>query len=174
MRNFAIGLVVLLACAAVAQQPDAQKIVTREFGTSFTVIPGFTPLVADLDNDGTEDMVIVVTSKTPLVDEADFHYRAIDPYDGYWGYGNAHDTIRFAATDVGPTRYLAILHNWRAPREKFLVINLPFAKLTMGRVQYKKKVRTAIHAAESEGGLESDLFWDGKKYRWEPAYFNNE
>ena len=172
MRFPLFVIVLALAVSAFAQQPpDAQQIVTREFGKSFTLAPGFSPMFADIDNDGTEDLVAVVTSKTPLVDENDLHYVPIDPYDAYWGYGNPHDTIRFSGAEVGPALFIAIAHNWRAPREKFLVINLPFKKLTLSRVQLKKKAILSIHAAE-ETGLESDLFWTGKKYKWEPGYIN--
>ena len=136
------------------------------------MVPGIAPLYGDVDNDGQEDAVVVVASKTPLADEVEFHYRAIDPYDGYWGWGNARETVQFSATDAGPTRYLAVIHNWKAPKEKFLVINLPFEKIMMSRVARKKKKAIAsIHAVEA-GGLESDLYWDGKKYKWEPAYMN--
>ncbi len=171
----------LILGSALAQQPatqppaagapDAQELVTREFGKSFTVFPKFAPMFADVDNDGQEDAVIVVTSKTPLVDEVEFKYRAIDPYDAYWGWGKAHDTVQFSATNVGPVLFLAIVHNWRAPKAKFLVINLPFEKLGLSRVTLKKKPILSIHAVETTG-LESDLFWDGKKYKWEPGYIN--
>lgn len=171
MRFRLLAFVLVLACSAFAQQPDAQQIVTKEFGSSFTVVPGFPPMVGDIDHDGTEDMIIVVTSKNPLIDENEFHYHAIDPYDSFWGFGDPHDTIRFSATDSGPTRYLAILHNWRAPKAKFVVINLPFDKIGLSRVEYKKKAVMSVHTTEA-GGLESDLFWDGKKYKWEPGYVN--
>ena len=169
MRSVVIGLFLFFSCAALAQQPDAQQIVTKEFGKSFTLASGFQPMMADVDNDGTEDLIAVVTSNTPLVDENELHYRAIDPYDSYWGYGNPHDTIRFSAADVGPTLFIAIIHDWHTPKAKFLVVNLPFKKLTLSRVQFKKKAINSIHAVE-EGGLESDMFWDGKKYKWEPGY----
>lgn len=169
MRSLVVGLVFFLACTALAQQPDFQQVVTKEFGKSFTLAPGFQPMVADMDNDGAEDLVAVVTSNTPLVDENELHYRAIDPYDSYWGYGDPHDTIRFSATDVGPTLFIAIIHDWRQPKAKFLVVNLPFKKLALSRVQFKKKAINSVHAVE-EGGLESDIFWDGKKYKWEPGF----
>jgi hypothetical protein len=174
MRYVVIGLLLALSCTALAQQPDskqpdAQQIVTREFGKSFTLAAGFAPMLVDIDNDGAEDMVAVVMSNTPLVDENELHYRAVDPYDKYWGYGDPHDTIRFSATDVGPTLFIAIIHDWKAPKAKFLVVNLPFKKLTLSRVQLKKRAINSLHAVE-EGGLESDMFWDGKKYKWEPGY----
>src|SRR5512133_3676423 len=98
MRYCVLLLVVGLACSAFAQQPavqptaqpaagqlDAQELITREYGKSFTVIPAIAPVVGDLDGDGQEDAAIVVASTTPLVDEVEFKYKAIDPYDSFWG-----------------------------------------------------------------------------------------
>ena len=174
-------LILIYCLAAVGQQPaaeqagpptDAQQLITKEFGKSFTVAPSFTPLFGDVDNDGQEDAVVVVTSPTPLVDEVEFQYRAIDPYSSYWGWGNPRETVQFSATNVGPTLYIAVIHNWRAPKAKFLIINLPFQKLMLSRVALKKKKAiSSIHAVET-GGLESDVFWDGKKYKWTPSYMN--
>ena len=172
-------LVLVFCLLAVGQQPtaqeaapDTQQLITQEFGKSFTVAPGFTPLFGDVDNDGQEDAVIVVTSPTPLVDEVEFKYRAIDPYSSYWGWGNPRETVQFSATNVGPVLYIAVIHNWRAPKAKFLIINLPFQKLMLSRVaRKKKKAIPSIHAVET-AGLESDVFWDGKKYKWTPTYMN--
>ncbi len=180
MRYCILGVVLCLAIAASAQQPatqpasaapDAQQLITKEFGKSFTVAPGFTPLFGDVDNDGQEDAIVVVTSQTPLVDQVDFNYHAIDPYDSYWGWGNARETVQFSSTNAGPTLYIAVIHNWRAPKAKFLIINLPFQKLALSRVAVKKKAISSIHAVET-AGLESDVFWDGKKYKWAPSYMN--
>lgn len=175
-----LALVLCLAISAVAQQPspaastagaDAQQLITKEFGKSFRVAPAFAPLFGDIDNDGEEDAVIVVTSTTPLVDEVEYHYRAVDPYSAYWGWSNPRETVQFSATNAGPILYIAVIHNWRAPKAKFLIINLPFEKLGWSRVAFKKKAVSSIHAVET-GGLESDVFWDGKKYKWEPSYMN--
>ena len=180
MRSCIPVVVLCLAMSALAQQPpgpqppaltDAQQLITKEFGKSFTVAPGFTPLFGDVDNDGQEDAVVVVMSRTPLVDEVEYHYRAIDPYSAFWGWGNPRVTVQFSATNVGPTLYIAVIHNWRAPKAKFLIINLPFQKLGLSRVAWKKKAISSIHAVETDG-LESDVFWDGKKYKWEPASMN--
>ncbi len=174
-------LIFALCVAVFAQEPatqraapptDVQQLITKEFGKSFTVAAGFNPLFGDVDNDGQEDAVVVVTSPTPLVDEVEFKYRAIDPYSSYWGWGNPRETVQFSATNVGPILYIAVLHNWRAPKAKFLIINLPFQKLMLSRVaQKKKKAIPSIHAVETDG-LESDVFWDCKKYKWTPSYMN--
>ncbi len=171
--------VIALAAAAAQQAPapplDAQQICAHEFGEQFKLDPKFAPLTVDLDGDGQEDLVLVATSKNPLSGELDYHYRAIDPYDGYFGWGNAHDTVQFSATNVGATRYVLVVHNWRAPKEKFVIVNLPFDSLSLGRIPIKKKKTTVntIHAVEI-GGLGSDVYWDGKKYKWEPSYIAQE
>ena len=162
-----------LAVSAAQQAPapplDAQQICTKEFGEQFKLDPKFAPLTADLDGDGQEDLVLVAIAKNPLSGELDYHYRAIDPYDGYFGWGNAKDTVQFTATNGGATRYVLVVHNWRAPKAKFVIINLPFDKLSLGRMPInKKKTVNTIHAVEL-GGLGADVYWDGKKYKWEPS-----
>ncbi len=184
MRYSILGLVFCLAFAAFAQQPaaqappeqpsaptDTQQLITREFGKSFTVAPGFAALFGDVDGDGQEDAVVVVTSKSPLGDQAAFNYHVIDPYDAYFGWGHTSDTVQFSATNAGPILYIAVIHNWRAPRAKFLVINLPFKTLELSRVSLKKKSISSIHAVDVTG-LESDMFWNGKKYKWAPGAMN--
>lgn len=156
---------------ASAQSSEAQQLVTREFGKSFTVDAKFPPMYADIDADGQEDAILIVDSETPMADEVEFKYRTIDPYDAYWGWGDPKDTVRFASTATGPVRFIAIVHNWRTPKAKFLVINLPFEKIALGHTIRRKKPIVSVHTLESTG-LESDLFWDGKKYRWEPGYMN--
>ena len=170
-----IPLIVLFvagALVAAAQTPapvlDAQQLCTREFGEAFKVDPKFPPLLADLDGDGQQDLVLVAIGKKPLAGELDHHYRAIDPYDAYFGFGDPKITAQFAGANAGEERYLLVVHNWRAPKAKFVIINLPFEDLSLIRVTHKKKVITAIHVQEG-GGIDADVFWDGKKYRWTPS-----
>jgi len=164
---------VLLSAAVAEQAPpalDAQQICTKEFGDSFKLDPKFEPLITDLDGDGAEDMILVATSKNPLGGEVDYHYLAIDPYDQYFGYGNPKVTVQFTATNMTGVRYVLVMHNWRAPKAKFVIINLPFEKLATSRMSInKKKAVNTIHAVEA-GGLASDVYWNGKKYKWEPTY----
>jgi hypothetical protein len=168
-----------LAAAAAQQAPapplDAQQICAHEFGEQFKLDPKFAPLTVDLDGDGQEDLVLVATSKNPLSGELDYHYRAIDPYDGYFGWGSVKDTVQFSATNAGAARYVLVVHNWRAPKAKFVIINLPFDSLSLGRMPIKRKKTTVntIHAVEI-GGLGSDVYWDGKKYKWEPSYVGQD
>ncbi len=167
-------LSLLLAAAAAAQQApapalDAQQVCAREFGDQFKLDPKFTPLMADLDGDGQPDLVMVATAKDPLGGELDHHYRAIDPYDSYFGFGDPKVTVQFSATNATTTRYLLVVHNWQAPKAKFVILNLPFEQLSIARVTVKKKKEVnSIHAVEGDG-IGSDVYWDGKKYKWEPT-----
>lgn len=173
----------LCACLAAAQQPatqqpaadgppDAQQLVTREFGPGITAVPKAPVLFGDLDGDGQEDAVIVVTTRSPLANEAEFHYVAVDPYDAYFGFGDPKITVQFSATNATETRYVLVIHNWRAPKAKFLILNLPFQSLSLGRLKLKKNKAVACIHADEPSGLSSDVYWNGKKYKWEPSYFN--
>jgi len=181
MRYFVFVSILVVACVSAAQQPpaaaanaDFQQLVTREFGAAFTLDAKFAPIFADLDGDGVEDVVLIATGKNPLLDAVDLHYQVLDPYDAYFGYGNPRITAQFAITNVGPPLYLLVVHNWRQPRAKFVIINLPFEKLSLGRVALKKKKSIPAIRAEETGGLTADVFWDGKKYRWEPDYMSEQ
>lgn len=179
-------LVFLLAAAAVAQQApppsttaqslpalDPQQLCVREFGDNFKLDTKFAPLTVDLDGDGLEDLVMVATTKNPLAGEAEYHYRAIDPYDAYFGWGYTRDTVQFSKTNVGAVRYVLVVHNWRAPKAKFVILNLPFDTLSVARVTRGKKTVNSIHAVET-GILGANVYWNGKKYKWEPGATEDE
>lgn len=159
-----------LAQTAPAAKQDPQDFVNREFGTDFAVDTKFPAMLGDLDGDGAEDVIIVATAKNPLAGEDDFHYRAIDPYDSYFGWGDPKTTVQFSATNAGKTRYVLIAHDWKTPKAKFVVINLPFDQISLARLKLKKKTVNALHVEEL-GGLAADVYWDGKKYKWAPNAF---
>jgi hypothetical protein len=173
MRRILLAILIAAGAAFAASQqppapaPDASQLCAREFGDAFKLDPKFSPLVADLDGDSQEDLVLVATSKNPLSGEIDHHYRAIDPYDAYFGWGDTKVTVQFAATNA-VTRYVLVVHTWREPKAKFVIINLPFERLSIARVARRKKAVNSIHAEET-GGLASDVFWDGRKYKWAPS-----
>ena len=173
---FTILFAALPLPAAGAQQApsiDAHQVCAREFGDYFKLDPKFPPMTADLDNDGHPDLVLVATSRNPLAGEGDFHYRTVDPYDAYFGWGDPKVTVQFSATSATQPRYVLVVHNWQSPKAKFVIINLPFDRLTLARVARKKKAQDSIHAIET-GGLASDVYWDGHKYKWQPSYIDNE
>ncbi|HTJ85823.1 MAG TPA: hypothetical protein VL349_01075, partial [Terriglobales bacterium] len=57
-----------------------------------------------------------------------------------------------------------------APLAKFVIINLAVKSVSVKKMRVsKKKVRTAIYVEEATGDqMTSALFWDGKKYRYNP------
>ncbi len=185
LRRLALVTVLLSGFAIAQKQPAApvatirpsthaatasdKEYVSLNFGPSFTFIEKFPVMTGDMDGDGAEDAVFVLTRKdNPLGDEEEFHYKVIDPYDEYFGWGDPKVTSKFNAHDPDAVKYIAIVHNWRAatPKAKYLVINLPFEKLSITRIPVKKKMATAI-SAEDLSGITSAIYWDGKKYKWD-------
>ena len=159
--------------------------VKKQFGECFKVTPvrahsvkaqkeaspPVVVLLADLDGDGVEDIVIIARCGKPLAGETDFGYRVSDPYDGYFGYSDPRVTQTFNAHDPENDHLLLIVHGWKLPQPKgkFVIINTPFDHLELTSVTLKRKQkRTAVLATES-GVMESTLYWDGKKYRYEPG-----
>jgi len=140
--------------------------------------PNFAPMVADLNNDGVEDIVIVARCKNALIDQGENNYKVVDPMDSFYGYGNPAITTSFAPDDPKLRGVaLLVIHGagtdaWRsaAPQAKFVIINLPVKTLTTKRMKVKrKKVANAIYVEEAGADqMTSAIFWDGKKYRYEP------
>jgi hypothetical protein len=186
------GITLAAAQTAPAVPPGIAELVTKQFGSCFELATRssevqvkylhpdtkaeapFIPFVTgDVDGDGVEDAVIVATCKNPLADGVEFGYKVIDPYYSAHGVGDPKITTSFGSTDPsGSNNVLLVIHGlgpdaWRSaiPKAKFVVINLPFRTVTMGRVQRKKGTAPAIKLVEAEDNS-SVLYWDGKKYRW--------
>jgi len=189
-----IAPILLFALAAAAQQPATPKsspptgidndFIQKQFGDTCTLVPAPPPLKADLDGDGVEDIVIVARCRNPLPDQTEYNFKVIDPYNTYFGFGDPKVTTQFATED--PNRRgvsLLIIHGagpeaWRAatPKAKFLIINLPFKQLATKKMTIHKKTVMAIYAEEAhEGqGAISALYWDGKKYKYQPMGMSME
>ncbi|HEV8495121.1 MAG TPA: hypothetical protein VGR76_22770 [Candidatus Angelobacter sp.] len=182
----------LAACVAAAQSPQTSQpapapaapgpdsaqlsaLVKQQFGETFTVPAKFpTPIItADFDGDGVEDVAIVANSKDPLPDSYAFKYEVADPYHAYFGFGNPKISSTFRADPEHSHHVLVIFGNgkeaWRAatPKAKFVLINVPFDKLEVGRmlITRKKPPIFVIKALESEI-MDSAVWWDAKKKRW--------
>ena len=156
--------------------PALIELVKKQFGPTYTVVDDFSPvlLTGDLNGDSLEDAVIVGRCKNPLVDAQGFSYKVLDPHHAYFGFSDPKVTYEFNLRDPLRNRFLLVIHGagpdaWRAatPKEKFVLINVPFDHLGIGRILVKKKVLWAISAEESSV-MTSAVFWDGKKYKWEP------
>ncbi len=181
-----LSFIVLLLClslAASAQLPQTaagvdEAFVQKQFGPEFTLLPDFVPLRGDLDGDGIEDIVIPARGKSALIGEGEYHYKTIDPYSSFFGLGDPKITSGFGAEDPKYRGYvLLVIHGageeaWRsaAPKAKFVLINVPYKRVALRRVQVKrKKVVTAIYAEESGADeMNSATYFDGRKYKYEP------
>jgi len=160
----------------MAAAPDLAAMVKQQFGATFTLPAKFpTPLIiADFDGDGVEDAAIVANSTEPFPDSYAFKYKVIDPYGAYFGMGNPAMSSQFSATDPQRNHDLLIIFGsgadaWRsaAPKDKFVVINLPFDDIAVGRMLVKKNKPPifVIKARESQI-MDSAVWWDAKKKRW--------
>ena len=165
--------------AAQPAPPDLEALVKQQFGPTFSLPEKFaTPLItADFDGDGVEDAVIVVNSSEPFPDSVALKYRVIDPYNAYFGMGDPRLSASFKVNDPRYNHTLVIIFGvgpeaWHAavPKAKFVVINLPFDSIHVGRMLVKKKKPPifVIKAREAEI-MDSAVYWDGKKWKWEPG-----
>lgn len=173
------------ATASQQSPPDLAALVKKQFGSTFTLPPKFaTPMItADLDGDGVEDAVIVATSSEPFPDSFEFKYQVSDPYNAYFGMGNPTITAGFSPIDPQRNHDLLIIlgsgpEAWRAatPKAKFVIINLPFDEIAVGRMLIKKNKPPifVIKARESQI-MDSAVWWDAKKkrWKWEPGNIGN-
>jgi hypothetical protein len=174
-------------CFAVAQTPPAPSaakpdqsalaaLVKQQFGGSFTMPAEFpTPLITgDFDGDGVEDVAIVANSKEPIPDSYEFKYEVADPYGSYFGFGDPRISASFTTGDSKFNHNLLVIfgsgpEGWHSamPKAKFVIINVPFDKIELGRIILKKKTPPifVIRAVESEI-MNSNVFWDAKKKKW--------
>jgi hypothetical protein len=162
-----------------AKQPSpavTDELIHKQFGDNCSLLPGPPQFVADLDGDGTEDLVVAAKCRNPMADRDEYSFVVADPYSTFLGYGDVKVTSTFASDE--PERRglsLLIIHGdekdgWRAekPKAKFLMINMPFKSLAVKRLVMKKKTVLGVYMEETGEGehTSSVLFWDGKKYRY--------
>lgn len=154
---------------------NVQELVDKQFGSEFQVV-GSPHFDVDMNGDNINDAIIVARSKDPLLGEGEFHYKVIDPYNDFFGYGNPKVTLQFAmkADPAQDNMVLLVIHGagaegWQAPvpKAKFVLVNVPYKTLEYKRATLKKKVVTLI-IAEDIDEVHAAVYWDGKKYKWEP------
>ena len=153
------------------------EFIHQQFGDNCSLLAGPPQFVADLDDDGIDDLVVAAKCKNPMADKDEYSFVVADPYDTFLGYTDVKVTSTFASDE--PERRgitLLIIHGaekdaWRAekPKAKFLLINLPFKNLTVKRLALKKKTILGIYMEETGEGdqTSSVVYWDGKKYKYE-------
>jgi hypothetical protein len=160
------------------------KFINQQFGDSCSMEPKWAPMVADLNGDGVDDIVIVARCKNVLIDQGEKNYRVVDPMDSFFGFGNPAITTSFAPDDPKLRGVsLLVIHGagtdaWRSatPQAKFVIINLPVKTLALKRMKVnRKKFANAIFVEEATSDqMTSAIFWDGKKYRYEPLGSSTE
>jgi hypothetical protein len=153
------------------------ELIHKQFGDNCSLLAGPPQFVADLDDDGIDDLVVAAKCKNPMADKDEYSFVVADPYDTFLGYSDVKVTSTFASDE--PQRRglsLLIIHGaekdaWRAetPKAKFLLINLPFKTLTVKKLAIKKKTILGIYMEETGEGEDTSsvVFWDGKKYRYQ-------
>ena len=153
------------------------ELIHKQFGDNCSLLAGPPQFVADLDDDGIDDLVVAAKCKNPMADKDEYSFVVADPYDTSLGYSDVKVTSTFASD--APERRgisLLIIHGtekdaWRAetPKAKFLLINLPFKTLTVKRLALKKKTILGIYMEETGEGEDTSsvVFWDGKKYLYQ-------
>jgi len=187
-----MGIVLLFAASMIAAQspqsavtpatqaidPDAAQLaalVKQQFGDTFS-LPAKVPthkITADFDGDGVEDVAIVADSKDPLPDSYAFKYEVADPYHAYFGFGNPRVMSGFNADPVHSHHLLIIFgsgkETWHAatPKAKFVLLNVPFDTLEVGRMLISKKKPPifVIKAIEAQI-MDAAVWYDAKKKRW--------
>lgn len=154
------------------------EFIHKQFGENCSLVAGPPQFVADLDGDGTQDLVVAAKCKNPMADRDEYGFAVVDPYDSFLGFGDVRVTSTFA-TDEPERRGIGLLiihgddkDGWRAekPKAKFLLINIPFKTLAVKRYTLKKKTVLGIYMEETGEGEDTSsvVFWDGKKYRYMP------
>jgi len=161
---------------ASPSQAIDNAFVQKAFGSTCALM-GITPVVADFNADGVDDIVIPARCKNPMSDQSENNFVVMDPYYTFFGYGNPKVTTEFS-TDIPEVRSLSLLiihgagkDSWRSdsPLAKFVIVNMPFKQVSVKRLKFKKKKVMAIYVEETGGEqMTAALFWDGKKYRYEP------
>jgi hypothetical protein len=186
----ALALLLTVSVAAQKKQPPpppahakspvpavTDELIHKQFGDNCSLLPGPPQFVADMDDDGIEDLVVAARCKNPMADKDEYSFVVADPYNTFLGYSDVKVTSTFSSDE--PERRglsLLIIHGaekdaWRAetPKAKFLLINLPFKSLTVKRLAMKKKTILGVYMEEKGEGEETSsvVFWDGKKYRYQ-------
>jgi hypothetical protein len=156
----------------------------KEFGDNCSLLGGPPQFVGDLDGDGIDDLVVAARCKNPMIDQGDYGFTVIDPYDKFLGFGDVKITSTFASD--APERKgvcLLVVHGvgpeaWRSdkPKPKFVMINLPFKSLAVKKLDLKKRIVLGVFMEEQGEGEETSsvVFWDGKRYRYQIVGSNFE
>lgn len=163
------------------QREQLTALIKQQFGQTFSLPPKFpTPVItADFDSDGVEDIAIVADSKEPMPDSYAFKYQIGDPYNAYFGMGNPRISSTFKTSDPSHDHNILVIFGngpdaWRAavPKAKFVLINVPFDTIEVGRMLIKKNKPPVFAIKTREAHIMESLVWfdaKRKKWKWEPG-----
>ena len=179
-RSFLFAGAILFCCFNAQAAPDAlatpnvQAVVSAQFGEEFQLLRGYPVLIGDFNGDGIQDAVFAATSKS-VVQTISSRFKMLDPADDFFGMGDTAITSQFASPYPGGPKYLLVIHGsgnegWHAkePKERFVLINLAFDHISVGHFEHKRRNYDDINIEET-GILNSFLYWDGHKYKWQPG-----
>jgi hypothetical protein len=154
------------------------EFVHQQFGSTCSADLKFAPMTGDLNGDGIEDVVIIGRCKNALIDQDEKNYKVVDPMNSFYGYGNPKITSTMGQQDPRLKGIsILIVHGagadaWRAatPGEKFVIINIDLKTAVLKKMKVNKKKSTmAVYIEEATGDeMTAAIFWDGKKYKYEP------
>ena len=154
---------------------DPQAIIKAQFGPEFVLLQNYPVLTGDFNGDGIEDAVFVATAHGG-VQIGSGQFRVLDPSSDFFGIGDPHITSQFASGYPDGPRYLLIIHGsgteaWHAkePKERFVLINISFDRIALGHVSRKKKKVLDDIRVEETGIMSAFVYWDGRKYKWQPG-----
>jgi hypothetical protein len=110
-----------------------------------------------------------------MIDQTQYDFTVLDPYYSFFGYGDPKITSSFISDDPATKGMVVlVIHGsgpeaWYSPKEKFVLINLSFKKILLRKMKVRKKELMAIYTQETGGdqGVGA-IFWDGKKYKYQP------
>lgn len=177
----ALTLLTIPAAAQTAAHATAPAVddhfVQMEFGSSCRLNKAVAPLVTDLNGDQIKDIVIAAHCTNPMMDAVEHKFTVLDPYNAFYGFGNPQITMQYSTEDPQYRNLaLLIIHGdgpqaWRSPKpkDKFLIVNLAYKDIAVRHYLLKKKRIEAIYVDETDQSQTvSVLFWDGKKYKYDP------
>src|SRR5271169_4743985 len=117
----ALALLLTVAAAAQKKQPPpppahahspspavTDDLIHKQFGDNCSLLPGPPQFVADLDDDGIDDLVVAAKCKNPMADKDEYSFVVADPYDSFLGYGDVKVTSSFGS-DAPERRGLCLL-----------------------------------------------------------------
>src|SRR5271154_5263215 len=112
----ALLLVAALATASAQKKPTpppparakapspavTDELIHQQFGDNCSLVPGPSQFVADMDDDGIEDLVVAAKCKNPMADKDEYSFVVADPYDSALGYGDIKVTSSFGSDAPDP------------------------------------------------------------------------